>query len=282
MTASFVVVLLLAPQFVFLPILTDVLVLAALFWFFRPAPTLLREDGIHASNAQANWDEILRWEIYDASRLLSLTVRSQLIRIDQLTIDVRLYRNQIEAERVLREHVPNGRVLPLGRRYPRRHMLAPSPCADDLRVRLVFRSPPKELGAVLVDCGPTIPTANRWTLRAMAFCAGAGGILYAFIDPLVAVFATTVTAPLWLPLLLLSLPRHTLLCEGGVATASDSGSWDEVGSWESYDAGKRLSLVLSKPSERLSEVSVSTRLTKNRDAALELLRTRVPNGRVLP
>jgi hypothetical protein len=161
-------------------------------------------------------------------------------------------------------------------------MLAPPASADDPGVRLVFRSPPREFGAVLVDCGPNIPTPNRWMLRAMAFFSGAGGILYAFVDsPLVAVFATTITAPFWAPFLLLSLPRHTLLCEGGVATASDQARWSDVVTWATYDAGRRLSLVFSQTSERLSEVSVETRLTKNRDAAVELLRERVPNGRVL-
>jgi hypothetical protein len=110
--AVIVVVLRIAPQLVPLSILTGILALTASFWFFRPAHTLLREDGIHAPNAQAQWDEVVHWEIYDASRVLSLTVRSDLIRIDQLTLDVRLYQNQVEAERVLREHVPNGRVVP--------------------------------------------------------------------------------------------------------------------------------------------------------------------------
>jgi hypothetical protein len=116
----------------------------------------------------------------------------------------------------------------------------------------------------------------------MAATALAGGIGWMSLGSPVVIFDVLVTLFLVAPLILLSLPRNTLLCERGVAAANGACKWEELVTWELYDAGRQLSLVMrqSGPS-RVKELTVETRITRNQEAAIALLRERVPNGRVL-
>ena len=78
----------------------------------RPRSTRITTRGVFGPAGGANWGDIVDWELYNEGKALTLLTRSELLRVDALTLEVLLFKNQTEAERVLRERVPNGRVLP--------------------------------------------------------------------------------------------------------------------------------------------------------------------------
>lgn len=117
----------------------------------------------------------------------------------------------------------------------------------------------------------------------MAAVAVIGGVGWMSVGSPVMVFDVLLTLTLVTPMLVLSMPRHTLLCENGVAAVTGAARWGDVVTWESYDGGRRLSLVMRASGPfRVQELTIETRLSQNRAAAIALLRERVPNGRVLP
>lgn len=91
---------------------TAILMTVTAFWGFRPSRTLLTEEGVVSATVVAKWEEITYWELYGDGKVLTLSTRSELLRVDALMVEVPIFANSGAAAVVLGERVPNGRVLP--------------------------------------------------------------------------------------------------------------------------------------------------------------------------